>query len=218
MGFHITYSGIWSSGSWSANNFPYTIWVSGQSGEPGQWTLACGKLVCLWNQGTQTRQPDSGDIKLFWQVSHQTVPGAQYLSQDPKSVPFCSWSYRKMTSSHLAGLDQGHLWVLPWFLSRLLFVLPLLLRKGSHSPPTLCGFIEQFGQKGIVRDPDSAKTHSSQKLSDLLVGLGVYHGTDKLFPLRDKSVLPLGQVKSEIFHSVFANLGLLPRDFVSCHP
>jgi hypothetical protein len=41
-------------------------------------------------------------------------------------------------------------------------------------------------------------------------------GTYSLFPLRADPVLPLGQVKAEVFDSVLTNLGLFPRDFVSC--
>jgi hypothetical protein len=55
----------------------------------------------------------------------------------------------------------------------------------------LCGFIEGLSQERIVKDPDSAETHDSQKLSDLLVGLEGWHRTDSLFPLGDEPVLPL---------------------------
>jgi hypothetical protein len=75
--------------------------------------------------------------------------------------------------------------------------------------PTLC-FIEEFGQEGVVRDPDSAETCSSPKLSDLLVGLRGWDRTDSLSPLRAEPALPLGQVKAEVFNSVLANLGLFP--------
>jgi hypothetical protein len=70
----------------------------------------------------------------------------------------------------------------------------------------------------VVRNPDSTETCSSQKLSDLLAGLRGWNGTDSLFPLRDKPVFPLGQVKAEVFDSVLANLDLLLRDFVSHLP
>jgi hypothetical protein len=55
------------------------------------------------------------------------------------------------------------------------------------------------GQEGVVRDPDSAETCRSQKLSDLPVGLGGWNGTDSLFPLGVKSVLFLQQVKAKVF-------------------
>jgi hypothetical protein len=56
----------------------------------------------------------------------------------------------------------------------------------------LYGFIKGFGQEGVVRDPDSSETCGSLKLSDLLVGLRDWDGTDSLFPLRAKPALPLG--------------------------
>jgi hypothetical protein len=49
-----------------------------------------------------------------------------------------------------------------------------------------------------------AELCSSQKLSNLLVGLRGWDGTYSLFPLRAKPVLPLGQVKAEVFDSVLA--------------
>jgi hypothetical protein len=61
-----------------------------------------------------------------------------------------------------------------------------------------------------------AETCSSQKLSDLLEGLGGWNGTDNLFLLRSKPALPLGQVKDEVFDGSLANLGLFSRNFVSC--
>jgi hypothetical protein len=67
-------------------------------------------------------------------------------------------------------------------------------------------------------DPDSVETCSSQNLSNLLAGLRGWDGTDSLFPLRAESALPLGQVKAEVFDSVLANLGLFPREFLSCLP
>jgi hypothetical protein len=82
----------------------------------------------------------------------------------------------------------------------------------------LCGFIEEFGQEGVVRDPDLVENYGSPKLSDLPVGFGGRNGTDFLFPLRAKPVLSLQQLKAEVFDSVLANLGLFPRDFVSCLP
>jgi hypothetical protein len=42
----------------------------------------------------------------------------------------------------------------------------------------------------------------------LPAGLGGWDGTDSLFPLKAKPVLPLGQVKAKVFDSVLANLGL----------
>jgi hypothetical protein len=50
------------------------------------------------------------------------------------------------------------------------------------------------------------------------VDLCGWHRTDSLFPLRAEPLLPLGQVKDEVFNSVLANLGLFPRDFVFCLP
>jgi hypothetical protein len=45
----------------------------------------------------------------------------------------------------------------------------------------LCGFIEEFGQERAVRDPDTAETCSSQKLSDLPAGLKGLDGTACFF-------------------------------------
>jgi hypothetical protein len=52
----------------------------------------------------------------------------------------------------------------------------------------------------------------------LPAGLRGSDGTESLLPLRDKPALPVGQVKAEVFGSVLSNLGLFPRDFVSCLP
>jgi hypothetical protein len=49
-------------------------------------------------------------------------------------------------------------------------------------------------------------------------GLGDWDGTDNLFLLWAKPEIPLGQVKAKVFISVLVNLGLFPRDFVSCFP
>jgi hypothetical protein len=57
--------------------------------------------------------------------------------------------------------------------SALLISLQTFSCSSSHSKGSLlCGFIEGFGQEGVVRDLDSAETCSSPKLSDLLVSLG----------------------------------------------
>jgi hypothetical protein len=89
--------------------------------------------------------------------------------------------------------------------------------KGSCSPP-LCGFIEGFGQEGVVRNPDLAETCDSPKLSDLLAGLGGQYGTDSLFPLGAEPVLTVGEEKAKVFDRVLANLGLFLRNFLSCLP
>jgi hypothetical protein len=78
--------------------------------------------------------------------------------------------------------------------------------------------IEGFGQEGVVRDPDLAETCGSQKLPDLPVSLRGWDGTDSLFPLGAEPALSLQQVKAEVFDGVLANLGLFPRDIVSCLP
>jgi hypothetical protein len=52
----------------------------------------------------------------------------------------------------------------------------------------------------------------------LPAGLRGWDGTYSLFPLRAKPVLSLGQMKAKEFNSVLANLGLFPRDFISCLP
>jgi hypothetical protein len=90
-------------------------------------------------------------------------------------------------------------------------------RKGTIGLPffPLCGFIEGFGQEGVVRDPDSAETSHSPKLSELPASLKGWDETGSLFPVMGKPVLPLGQVKAEVFDGLLANLGLFPRDFVS---
>jgi hypothetical protein len=74
------------------------------------------------------------------------------------------------------------------------------------------------GHEGVVRDLDSAESCISQKLSNLPEGLRGWNETYSLFPLRAKPVLPLGQMKANVFDSVLANLGLFPRDFISCLP
>jgi hypothetical protein len=56
--------------------------------------------------------------------------------------------------------------------------------------PLLFGFIEGFGQEGVVRDPDSAETCSSPKLSNVLAGLRGWDGTDSLIPLRAEPAFP----------------------------
>jgi hypothetical protein len=96
------------------------------------------------------------------------------------------------------------------------FLLFLSIPSLVVSP--LCGFIEGFGQEGVVRDPDPTETCGSPKFSDLLAGLRGQDGTYSLFPLRAELVLPLGQMKAEAFDSILANLGHFPRDFVSCIP
>jgi hypothetical protein len=63
-----------------------------------------------------------------------------------------------------------------------------------------------------------AETHGSPKLSDLQVGLGGWNGTDNLLPLRTKAALSLQQVKAKVFDGILVNLGLFPKDFVSCLP
>jgi hypothetical protein len=63
-----------------------------------------------------------------------------------------------------------------------------------------------------------AEVCSSQKLSNLPAGIRGWDGTDSLFSFRAKPALPLRQVKTEVFDSVLANMGLFPRDFVSCFP
>jgi hypothetical protein len=68
------------------------------------------------------------------------------------------------------------------------FLVPYPILRVPVLP--LSGFIEGFGQEGVVRDPDLAETCSSQKLSDLPEGLGGWDGTDSLFPLRAEPVLP----------------------------
>jgi hypothetical protein len=83
---------------------------------------------------------------------------------------------------------------------------------------SLCGFIEGLGQEGVVRYPDSTETYGSQKFSDLSAGLRGWDGINSLFPFRIEPALSLGQVKAKVFDSVLANLGLFPRDFVSCLP
>jgi hypothetical protein len=95
-------------------------------------------------------------------------------------------------------------------------LLPSPYKRLLFSP--LCGFIQHFDLEGVVRDPDSAETCSSPKLSDLLVGLRGWDRTDSLSPLRAEPALPLGQVKAEVFDSVLANLGLFSRDLLSCLP
>jgi hypothetical protein len=67
-------------------------------------------------------------------------------------------------------------------------LLPSPYKRLLFSP--LCGFIQHFDLEGVVRDPDSAEVCSSQKLSNLLVGLTGWDGTYSLFPLRAEPVLP----------------------------
>jgi hypothetical protein len=49
-----------------------------------------------------------------------------------------------------------------------------------------------------------AETCGSQRLSDLLEGLGGWDGAGSLCPLRAEPVLSQGQVKAEVFDSVLA--------------
>jgi hypothetical protein len=70
-----------------------------------------------------------------------------------------------MASSNLAGIEQGHLWVLSLIsLKAFSCSSPLLHTKGSCSPPFVAS--EGFAQEGVVRDTDLAEICSSQKLSD----------------------------------------------------
>jgi hypothetical protein len=78
--------------------------------------------------------------------------------------------------------------------------------------------MEGSGQEKVVRDPDSAETCGSQKLSAWPLGLGGWNGTDRLFPLGAKPLLSLQLVKAKVFDGVLANLRLFSRDFVSCLP
>jgi hypothetical protein len=94
----------------------------------------------------------------------------------------------KRVSSHLAGLEQGNCrFPLNFSKGFPLFFSPY---QGFQFFP-LCGFIEGLSQERVVRDPDSAETHCSPKLSDLLAGLGGQNGTDGLFSLGAKPELPL---------------------------
>jgi hypothetical protein len=95
-------------------------------------------------------------------------------------------------------------------------LLPPPYQRLPLSP--FCSFIEWFGPEGVVRDPDSAETCSSQKLSNLPAGFRGWNGTYSLFLLRAEPALFMAQVKAEVFDSVSANLGLFLRDFVSCFP
>jgi hypothetical protein len=78
----------------------------------------------------------------------------------------------------------------------------------------LCGFIEEFGQKGVVR----VQIWQKPAVPNLPEGLWGWNGTNTLFPLGAEHVLPLGQVKPKVFDDALANLGLFLRNVVSCLP
>jgi hypothetical protein len=93
-----------------------------------------------------------------------------------------------------SGRDRARAFVSTLLISLKAFSCSFPILKVPFFP--LCGFIEGFGQEGVVRDPDLAKTCGSQKLSDLLAGLGGWDGQTASF-LSGQACIALGTGESQ---------------------